>query len=75
MVRDTLERATEPNLDLRSYLRDAYIHPVFQKEDIEHSVALREEEFDQLVPTKRTSQRNTPVASNYSAEVGPEIDF
>ncbi|KAG6385062.1 hypothetical protein SASPL_153886 [Salvia splendens] len=33
MRKDTLECATEPNLDLKSYLQSAYIHPVFKNED------------------------------------------
>ncbi|KAL1567769.1 Calcium permeable stress-gated cation channel 1 [Salvia divinorum] len=30
MRKDMLERATEPSLDLKSYLQSAYIHPVFK---------------------------------------------
>ncbi|ONK62771.1 uncharacterized protein A4U43_C07F7970 [Asparagus officinalis] len=75
MVKDTLERATEPNLNLRSYLQDAYIHPVFQKEDIDAPVPFDEEEANPLVPTKRTSHRNTPAGSKHGSEVGSDIDF
>lgn len=67
MVKDTLERIQEPNLNLKSYLQNAYLHPVFKGEDDDE-----EEEVDgiekwetgsELVPTKRFSQRNTPVPS------------
>ncbi|CAL9128994.1 unnamed protein product [Musa textilis] len=30
MMKDTLERAREPNLDLKAYLSNAYVHPVFK---------------------------------------------
>ncbi|KAK1295336.1 hypothetical protein QJS10_CPA16g01368 [Acorus calamus] len=30
MVKGTLERATEPSLNLKGYLQDAYVHPVFK---------------------------------------------
>ncbi|CAL9084909.1 unnamed protein product [Musa textilis] len=32
-IKDTLECATEPNLDLKACLRDAYAHPAFKKGD------------------------------------------
>ena len=75
MVKDTLERATEPHLNLRSYLQDAYVHPVFRKEDIGCPVALDDEETNLIVPTKRTSHRNTPCESKHGSERGSEIDF
>ncbi|KAJ0979636.1 hypothetical protein J5N97_015110 [Dioscorea zingiberensis] len=73
MVKDTLERATEPNLDLKAYLQDAYLHPVFHSEGSE--AAINEEESNSLVPTKRTSHRSTPVGSRYGSEVGSEVEF
>ncbi|KAI3948229.1 hypothetical protein MKX01_014828 [Papaver californicum] len=68
MVKDTLERATEPNLNLRAYLQDAYIHPVFKDDVSEKASAYDEEENNILVPTKRTSQRSTPAQSKYDSE-------
>ncbi|RZC93947.1 hypothetical protein C5167_016642 [Papaver somniferum] len=68
MVKDTLERATEPNLNLRAYLQDAYIHPVFKDDFSEKLSAYDEEENNILVPTKRTSQRSTPGQSKYDSE-------
>ncbi|KAI3979872.1 hypothetical protein MKX01_042526 [Papaver californicum] len=68
MVKDTLERATEPNLNLRAYLQDAYIHPVFKDDVSEKASAYDEEENNILVPTKRTSQRSTPGQSKYDSE-------
>ncbi|XP_072982957.1 CSC1-like protein At4g02900 isoform X2 [Typha latifolia] len=75
MVKDTLERATEPNLNLRDYLKDAYVHPVFRSEEIERPAAIDEEEKSPLVPTKRTSRRSTPRESKYGSEVGSEVDI
>ncbi|GAB4829777.1 hypothetical protein Ancab_019432 [Ancistrocladus abbreviatus] len=68
MVKDTLERATEPHLNLRAYLKDAYIHPVFKGGDIKMQVAIDMEEDTPLVPTKRTSQRNSRATSAASSE-------
>lgn len=65
MAKDTLERATEPNLDLRSYLQDSYMHPVFRiDEDEEYGEPGQKwTEEPPLVPTKRASRGNTPAAS------------
>ncbi|XP_008808245.2 CSC1-like protein At4g02900 [Phoenix dactylifera] len=74
VVKDTLERAKDPNLNLRSYLQDAYVHPVFHSKDIERLVAIDEEENNPLVPTKRNSNRSTPGGSKYGSEAGSEIE-
>ncbi|KAF8392481.1 hypothetical protein HHK36_022823 [Tetracentron sinense] len=69
MVKDTLERATEPNLNLKSYLQDAYIHPVFKDDEFERR-AIDEEENNPLVPTKRSSRRSSKYGSDISSETG-----
>ncbi|KAJ0250164.1 CSC1-like protein [Hirschfeldia incana] len=83
MVKDTLEKATEPNLNLKEYLRDAYVHPVFKGKDLDRPRVVDEEESNPLVPTRRTSQAttrynseassttNTPVANKHSGSPGP----
>ncbi|XP_019162945.1 PREDICTED: CSC1-like protein At4g02900 [Ipomoea nil] len=69
MVKDTLERATEPNLDLKAYLHDAYVHPVFKEAGAEGSAAasMEEEDSNYLVATKRSSR----VCSN--TETGSDV--
>ncbi|XP_019197368.1 PREDICTED: CSC1-like protein At4g02900 [Ipomoea nil] len=67
MVRDTLERATEPNLNLKVYLQDAYVHPVFRGGE---PLSL-EEQNSPLVSTKRKSSRKSSnMASRSSAPGG-----
>ncbi|KAK1318048.1 hypothetical protein QJS10_CPB04g00670 [Acorus calamus] len=74
MVKDTLERATEPNLNMKGYLQDAYVHPVFKDGGgFGRPPTIDEEENNPLVPTKRTSRRSTPGHSRYGSEVGSEI--
>ncbi|GKV27836.1 hypothetical protein SLEP1_g36960 [Rubroshorea leprosula] len=63
MVKDTLERATEPNLNLKAYLQDAYIHPIFKGTDFERPQITDEEEESPLVPTKRKSKYNSEMSS------------
>lgn len=53
MVKDTLERAVEPNLNLRSYLHNAYVHPVFKGDDFEKPEVIDDEEDNPLIQTTR----------------------
>ncbi|KAG8389378.1 hypothetical protein BUALT_Bualt02G0223000 [Buddleja alternifolia] len=68
-IKDTLERATEPNLNLKAYLQDAYIHPVFKAVEIEKLGPVEDEESNTLVSTKRNSRRGSQTAS---AGMSPE---
>ncbi|KAK2988602.1 hypothetical protein RJ640_026099 [Escallonia rubra] len=72
-MKDTLERTREPNLNLKDYLQNAYVHPVFKGGDDSDSDA-GSQEWDQepaLVQTKRGSRRNTPVPSKHSGSSPP----
>lgn len=76
MMKDTLERAREPNLNLKGYLQNAYIHPVFKgadDDDDDDVVYKKEENENVLVPTKRQSRRNTPVPSKMSGASSPSL--
>uniref|UniRef100_A0A0E0L253 Uncharacterized protein n=1 Tax=Oryza punctata TaxID=4537 RepID=A0A0E0L253_ORYPU len=70
MVKDTLEQANDPTLNLREYLKDAYVHPVFQKNDIYEFAAIDEEEKNPMVATKRQLRMNTPVDSKFNSSSG-----
>ncbi|VAH18877.1 unnamed protein product [Triticum turgidum subsp. durum] len=70
MVKDTLQRANDPTMSLREYLKDAYVHPVFQKDDMYELIAMDEEEKNPTVATKRQSRMNTPVESKFNSSVG-----
>ncbi|KAE8701338.1 Calcium permeable stress-gated cation channel 1 [Hibiscus syriacus] len=67
MMKDTLERAREPNLNLKGFLQNAYMHPVFKSaDDNDVDVAMEEwEEEPSLISTKRTSKRSTPLSSKH----------
>lgn len=74
MVKDTLERATEPTLNLKAYLKDAYIHPVFKGIDIDRPEAFDDEE-NPLVSTKRSSQRGSKAGSRGKSPDHTVIDL
>lgn len=73
MMKDTLERAKEPNLNLKSYLQNAYTHPVFKGDEDDDTFPsdVAEMRENSLVPTKRQSRRNTPLPSKYSGSTSP----
>ncbi|XP_057852682.2 CSC1-like protein At1g62320 [Cryptomeria japonica] len=65
-IKDTLERVNEPNLNLKEYLCNAYMHPVFKTDedsDDDGSETENWKDDDSLVPTKRQSQLGTPKTS------------
>eukprot|EP01018_Ginkgo_biloba_P034827 Gb_24188 [translate_table: standard] len=71
MAKDTLERATEPNLNLKGYLNNAYMHPIFKTEEDEEYEMEEWRDDDTLVRTKRYSQTTTPATSEHSYSASP----
>lgn len=75
MMKDTLERAREPHLNLKGYLQNAYVHPIFKESEDEDDELVSEkwETESTLVPTKRQSRRNTPLPSKVSGGSSPSM--
>ncbi|XP_031262131.1 CSC1-like protein At4g02900 [Pistacia vera] len=68
MVKDTLERAREPTLNIKDYLQDAYLHPVFKGDKSERPQIDEEERNSPLVSTRRNKSSSKPSSeSSYSA--------
>ena len=62
MNKDTLDLVRKPMPNLKGYLQNAYIHPVFKDDG-------SDDHYDDgtvIVPTKRQSRRNTPEPSKTS---------
>ncbi|KAI9082260.1 hypothetical protein K1719_035683 [Acacia pycnantha] len=76
MMKDTLEKAREPNLNLKEFLQSAYIHPVFKGGDDSDDDEMMEEwvQEPELVQTKRRSRHNTPLASKQSCSSSSSRD-
>ena len=56
--KDTFERAKEPNLNLKGYLQNAYVHPVFKASEDEEDDEINDDKWENesvIVPTKRQS--------------------
>ncbi|XP_076940346.1 hyperosmolality-gated Ca2+ permeable channel 1.7-like [Bidens hawaiensis] len=64
MIKDTLERATEPQLDLKEYLKDAYTHPVFKGGEVALMDIEEDDDEFHLVATKRTSRKGSQVGTS-----------
>lgn len=47
MAKDTLERSTEPDLNVKAFLADAYLHPIFR--------SFEEEELSEIKVEKQKS--------------------
>ncbi|KAG4975528.1 hypothetical protein AAZX31_13G002500 [Glycine max] len=78
MMKDTLERTTEPNLNLKGYLQNAYVHPVFKDsmdddDDEEDILSMDLETESVTVRTKRQSRRNTPLPSKNNDASSPSL--
>ncbi|RYR11494.1 hypothetical protein Ahy_B04g069016 isoform B [Arachis hypogaea] len=76
MMKDTLEKATEPHLNLKGYLHNAYIHPVFKdsmddEDDDDDTFSNNWDTESMTVRTKRHSQRHTPLPSRISGTSSP----
>ncbi|CAI0550891.1 unnamed protein product [Linum tenue] len=67
MRKDTLERAKEPNLNLKSFLHSAYVHPAFKEVDNEG-----DESDGELVSTKRPQSKHSSKHSFSSLPEDPE---
>lgn len=67
MMKDALERASEPNLNLKTFLQHAYLHPVLPDHEDDDDVCENWEDESVLVPAKRSSRKNTPLPSGISA--------
>lgn len=66
VIKDTLERATEPELNLKVYLEDAYIHPIFKCGEYRRPI-IDEESDPVIVATKRNSRKGSKTGSSESS--------
>lgn len=68
MEKDIMERASEPDLNLKAYLADAYLHPIFHSfEDDEEKVEVRVD--------KGQSHLSSPPRSEMSTESPPHYVY
>ncbi|GKV46420.1 hypothetical protein SLEP1_g53407 [Rubroshorea leprosula] len=75
MMKDTLERTREPNLNLKGFLQNAYIHPVFKQADDNDNESANEESDQEpaLIPTKRGSRTSIPMPSKHGGSTSNSL--
>ncbi|KAK9095596.1 hypothetical protein Scep_027065 [Stephania cephalantha] len=67
MAKDTMERASEPNLNLKAYLADAYLHPIFRSFD--------DLEMGEVRLDKNQSHITSPSISEVSSHSPPHYVY
>lgn len=68
MAKDTMEQTTEPDLNIKAYLADAYLHPIFQSFEEEELVEVRVDKSQTHVPVSGPSESeiSSPSPSHYA---------
>lgn len=66
MAKDTMERTTEPNLNIKAYLADAYLHPIFQSFEEEELVEVRVDKNQTHIPSPSESVVSSPSPPHYA---------
>ncbi|KAK1285301.1 hypothetical protein QJS10_CPB20g01179 [Acorus calamus] len=66
MAKDKLERVSEPNLNIKAYLADAYLHPIFRsfEEDVEMG-EVRVDKGQSSMTTPSMSELSSPSPPHY----------
>ncbi|KAF2308832.1 hypothetical protein GH714_021493 [Hevea brasiliensis] len=60
MAKDLLDRTTEPDINLKAYLADAYLHPIFHSFEEEELVEVRVDKYQSRVASAPTSELSSP---------------
>ncbi|CAL0314191.1 unnamed protein product [Lupinus luteus] len=66
MAKDLLEKTTEPDLNIKAYLADAYLHPIFQSFEIEEH-----ELVEVRVDKQQTHQVTSPSSNDTTSPSSP----
>ncbi|XP_059656942.1 CSC1-like protein At1g32090 [Cornus florida] len=66
MAKDTQERAAEPALNMKSYLADAYLHPIFHSFEEVELVEVRVDKNQTHIPSPSASEPSSPSPPHYA---------
>ncbi|XP_043695357.1 CSC1-like protein At1g32090 [Telopea speciosissima] len=65
MAKDMLERSSEPNLNIKAYLADAYLHPIFRSFEEVELVEVRVDKNQSHMSTPSMSEISSPSPPHY----------
>lgn len=71
MSKDLLEKATEPDLNIKAYLADAYLHPILRSFEVEEEELVELEEVQVRVDKHQTHVAAGPTLSESSSPSPP----
>ncbi|KAF5206648.1 Csc1-like protein [Thalictrum thalictroides] len=75
IAKDIMENSSEPNLNLRAYLADAYLHPIFRSFEEVELVEVRVDKHQACVDTPPMSEVNSPSPPHYPPYYGYNYDY
>ncbi|XP_062027429.1 CSC1-like protein At1g32090 [Rosa rugosa] len=72
MEKDELDKTTEPDINLKSYLADAYLHPIFRSFEEQHeSVEVRVDKHQTHIAAPITSELSSPIPPHNVSSPSP----
>ncbi|TKY70253.1 CSC protein [Spatholobus suberectus] len=72
MAKDLLEKSTEPDLNIRAYLADAYLHPIFRSFEVEEElVEVRVDKHQTNVAISPSSEPSSPSPPHHVHQPSP----
>lgn len=72
MEKDELDKTTEPDINLKSYLADAYLHPIFRSfEEQYESVKVRVDKQQTHIAAPITSELSSPSPPHHVSAPSP----
>lgn len=74
MAKDTEERTSEPNLNLKAFLADAYLHPIFHSFEEEETVEVRVDKHQTHVLSP-PSEPSSPSPAHYVYDPPPPPQY
>ncbi|KAK7309676.1 hypothetical protein RJT34_06596 [Clitoria ternatea] len=73
MAKDLLEKSTEPELNIKAYLADAYLHPIFRSFEVEEEelVEVRVDKHQTLAASSQISEPSSPSPPHHVHQSSP----
>lgn len=66
MAKDTMERTTEPDFNVKAFLADAYLHPIFRSFEEEELIEVRVDKNQTCIPSPSESEVSSPSPTHYA---------
>jgi len=71
MAKDILEKTTEPDLNIKAYLADSYLHPILRSFEVEEEELVELETVEVRVDKHQTHHVASPILSEAGSPSPP----